>query len=111
MDLINEEDIAFLQRGEDGCQIARVLNRRSRRQAQRTAHLVGNDHRQGGLAQSGRTRQKDVIGNFSPPDGGLEHQRELLAHHLLTNEVFKVARAQRSLGRALGIASVRHDKI
>jgi hypothetical protein len=54
MNLINEEKITFAQVGQNGSQITRTLDGRTRSDFQINFHLVGNDTGQGRFAQTGR---------------------------------------------------------
>src|SRR5699024_3177286 len=80
-----------------GRQVTGVLNRWSGGGAQGDVHLGGDDHRQGGLAQPGRTGQQHVIRRPSACACGFKHQGQLLAQPLLTDEVGQGVRTQRVL--------------
>src|SRR5690606_16989119 len=80
---------------------AGVLDRRTAGEAQRRLQLVGDDHRDRRLAEPGWARQQDVVGSPVTGDGGVEHERQLLADAILTDELVEGARAQRLLVGAL----------
>ena len=61
VDLVDEQDIAATERGEDARQVALALQRRPGCHARLGAHLVRQQVRQGGLAQARRPGQKHVI--------------------------------------------------
>lgn len=105
MDLVEEEDLALLEGGEDRRQIARVLDGGARGDADRGVHLGGDDQGEGGLAEAGCAGEQDMIGRGTTGAGGLEHQVELFAHLLLADELVEVLRAQRGLDR--GVLPVR----
>ncbi|MPM49708.1 hypothetical protein SDC9_96438 [bioreactor metagenome] len=87
MDFVQEEYFALGKPRQDGGQITGVLDGRSRGDVQRHPHLVGDDHRQGGLAQPWRARQEYMIGSTPPVSGGLQHQAELVDNTRLTFEI------------------------
>ena len=101
VDLVEEEHLALDQTGQDGRQVAGVLDRRTARDPQRGRHLRRDDHRQGGLAESRRPGQQDVVGHPAAVPGGLEHQSELVAHPRLALELGQAGRSQRRLGGPL----------
>ena len=55
--LVDEEHLAGGQTRQQRREVARVLDRRAARQAQRAPALVGDDHRERGLAEPGRARR------------------------------------------------------
>jgi hypothetical protein len=54
VDLVDEQDVAGVHPGEDRGEVAGVGERRATGDAQRHAHLGGDDHRQRGLAEARR---------------------------------------------------------
>ena len=52
VDLVDEEDVALVEVGQDGGQVARPLQRRPAGDPQAHAHLGGHDPGQGGLPQA-----------------------------------------------------------
>src|SRR5699024_12458479 len=48
------------------------------------------------------SREQHVLGGAATCSGGVEHERELVAHHLLAHELLQPTRAQRGLRGALG---------
>ncbi len=89
MDLVDEEDITLVDAREDRGQVAGVLDRRTARDAKRCRHLVGDDHRDRRLAESGRAGEEHVVGRPVAGLGGVEHQGELLAHALLADQLLE----------------------
>ncbi len=61
VDFINKKHLFVLQIGQNGSQVALDLQRRSRRRLKRRSHFVGNDVRQGRLAQARRPVEQNVI--------------------------------------------------
>ena len=101
VDLVEEEDLALDQTGQDRGQIAGVLDGRAAGDPQRGRHLAGDDHGQGRLAQARRAGQQHVVGYAAAVPRRLEHQPELVADPRLTLELGQGRRPQRRLGGPL----------
>ncbi len=69
VDLVDEQDVAGLQRREDAHQVARLLQDRPGGGAQLHAHLLGQQHRERGLAEAGRPEEEQVIELLAPAPG------------------------------------------
>ena len=109
MDLIDEEDVTLLEARENRRQVSRVLDRRARGQAQRRAHLGGDDHREGGLAQPGWSGQQDVIGGRRAHTCRIEDELQLASDDALPDELGEFPWTQGGLGRALEVPGVGCD--
>ena len=72
VDLVDEEDVALLEGGEDGGQVALAVERRPRDGVDAALHLAGHDVGQGRLAQAGRPGQQHVVEWLAPGPGGVE---------------------------------------
>ena len=101
VDLVDEQHVAVVEARQDRGEVAGMGDRRAARDAQRRGHLVGDDHRQRGLAEPGWPRQQDVVGGPSTPTRRLEHEPELLADPALADHLAERARTQRRLHGAL----------
>ena len=101
VDLVDEEHVALVEAGEDRGEVARVRDRRTAGQPQRSAHLGRDDHRQGGLAQARRAAHQHVVRHALTRPGRLEQQRELFADAFLADDLVQGARTQRCLDHAL----------
>jgi hypothetical protein len=110
VDLVEEEHLPLVERGEHRRQVTGVLDGRAAREPQGLLELGRDDHRQGGLAQPGRAREQDVVRWPAAPPGRLEHQPELVTHPWLTRELRETAGAQRGLDDpvVLGASGVHH---
>ena len=64
MDFVHEQHIAWFQIGEQRRQITRSFDHRPGGGTQRHAQLVGQDMRQGGLAQPGRPEYQRMVQCF-----------------------------------------------
>ncbi len=72
MDLVDEQHVAGFQVGQQSGQVARPLEDRTRSTLDRHAHFFGNDVRQGGLAQPGRTEDQSMVERFLAPFRGAD---------------------------------------
>ena len=91
MDLVDEQDVALAEAGEDGRQVAGALDGRSGGRADLGAHLRGHDVGERGLAESGRTVEQDVVDRLGPMLGGVDEDREVLLHAILAGELVEPA--------------------
>ena len=66
MDLVDEQDVALLERGQDRGEVAGPLDGGSRGVLDVHAELARDDRREGRLAETGRAVQEDVVGRLSP---------------------------------------------
>ena len=66
VNLVDEEDVALLQVGEERGEVAGLLDDGAGGRAQLRAHLVGDDDGERGLAQSGRPRQEHMVERLAP---------------------------------------------
>ena len=66
VDLVDEQDVALLEAGEDRGEVARPLDRRAGRVADVHAELAGDDRRERRLAEAGRAVEEDVVRRLSP---------------------------------------------
>ena len=108
VDLVEEEDLALLEGGEDRGEVAGVLDGGAAGDADRGAHLGRDDHREGGLAEAGGAGEQHVVGGGAARAGGLQHQVELLADLLLADELVQVLGAQGGLdGLVLAVGGRR----
>ena len=74
MDLVDEQDVAFVEGREHGGQVAWPLDGRAARVADVDAELAGDDRRERRLAEAGRAVEEDVVGGLSPaPRSREEH--------------------------------------
>ena len=90
-------DITFLQTCQDGRQVSGPLDDGAGSNPDIGLHLVGNYISQGGLAQSRKAVQEDMIDRFSAGSGGLDGDLQILLELLLTNIVFQEPGTQTSI--------------
>ncbi len=79
MHLVDEQDIALTQVGQDSGQIASALDGRPRADLQAGAHFVADDVGERRLAQTRGTIEQHVIERLAPAERGLDQDREVLA--------------------------------
>ena len=77
MDLVDEQDVALVERRQDRGEVPGPLDRRPGRVADVHAELAGDDRRERRLAEAGRAVEEDVIGGLSPALRRLEQHREV----------------------------------
>ena len=76
MDLVDEQDVARLQVGELGGEVAGAHDHRPRGQAEADPELGRDDLGERGLAEPGRPGEQDVVERLAPLARGLdEHPR------------------------------------
>jgi hypothetical protein len=71
VDLVEEEDLALAQVGEDGGEVSLDLQGWAGGLLEADFKLVGDDGGEGGFAQAGRAEEKDVVEGFAAGFGGL----------------------------------------
>jgi hypothetical protein len=72
VDLVEEEDLALAQVGEDGGEVSLDLQGWAGGLLEADFKLVGDDGGEGGFAQAGRAEEEDVVEGFAAGFGGLE---------------------------------------
>ena len=97
MDLVDEQDVALLERGQDRGQVAGALDGRARRVFDVDAQLARDDRGQGRLAQAGRPVQEDVVGGLSPAPCRLEQDRQVRLDLALADVFVERARPEGAL--------------
>src|SRR5581483_2224764 len=97
MDLVDEQDVARLEVGEDRGEVAGALEHRGGSRAQVHAELARDDVGERGLAEPRRAEEQHVVERLGPRARRLDEDLELLAHLLLADVVGELRRAQRAL--------------
>src|SRR5262249_35595968 len=95
VDLVDEEDVALAERGEDAGEVALAFERRAGGDAAFGAHLVGEQVREGRLAEAGRAREQYVVEGVAALARRLDVDGEVVGDLLLADELREAARAQR----------------
>jgi hypothetical protein len=105
MDLVDEEDVARFERGEDAHEIFGLLERRAGRRSQGRAEFARDQARQRRLAQTRRSRKQHVFERFTAPFGRIHRDFEIVDNLRLTDIVIEGTRTQRC---AVGIILACH---
>ena len=106
VDLVNKEDVAVLEIGEQRGDVARPLKCWTRRHPDTGLELVGDDPRQGSLAKPRRACQKEMVDGLAAAAGGLDEDVQVLAQRGLADELAEAARPEGDLlGFLLGTGS------
>ena len=103
MDLVDEEHVALVERGEDRREVAGALHRGSARVADVHLELAGDDRGEGGLAEAGRAEQQDVVGCLPSLPRRLEQDREVVLDVDLADVLAEAARPERPLDHAVHV--------
>ena len=101
MHLVDEDDVALGEVGEDGDEVALAVEPGPGDGDQPRVHLARDDVRERRLAEPGRPCQQHVVDRLAALLGRRERDRELLAHDLLPDELVELARPQRAVGLVL----------
>ena len=102
VDLVDEEDAARLERGQERGDVGLALERRARGLDQRHPHLGGDDVGERGLAEAGRAGEEDVVERLAAAARGLDEDRQLLGDLRLVDEVREGRRPQRAVELLVG---------
>jgi hypothetical protein len=102
VNLVDEQHVVLLQRGEDAGQVAGLVEHGTAGELEAYAELVGDNVAQRGLSQSGRPVQKRVVEGLAAIFGGFHEHFEVLHDFLLSAEVVELERAQGVLEILLG---------
>ena len=97
VDLVNEKDIVGLEVGEQARQLARLVDDGAGGDAHVHAHLIGDDVREGGLAEAWRPVQQHMVEGLFPRLRRLHEHDDVLNHLLLPVEVAEVGRPDGAL--------------
>ena len=112
MDLVDEQDIALFEVGQDCGKVARPLDRWTARGVQVDAQLAGDDVGERRLAEAGRAVKKHVVRGLAALPGGFEEDLEVRLDALLADILGQEARPQRRLRRDFlaVVKEVRRDE-
>ena len=108
VDLVDEQDVAFLQRRQDARQIAFALQRRPGRHAHLGSHFIRQQIRERRLPQTRRTRQKDMVERVAAAPGRLHVHRQVVDDFSLPDELVETPRAKRGVLVAIAFRGRHH---
>ena len=109
MDFVDEQHVARLEIGQEGGQVARPLEHRTRGLAQVDLELVRDDVRQGGLAEARRPEDQHVIQRLAPHPRRLDRDPQELDDLRLSHVIGHAFRSHRALDGLLVAAGGRGD--
>jgi hypothetical protein len=111
VDLVDEEDVALAEAGQDRGHVALALQRGAGRRAQPDAELLTDDEGEARLAEPRRPDQEEVIERLAAGPRRLERDGELLLDPLLPDELIEPARPERALELVLLDLDCRREKL
>ena len=97
VDFVDEEDVALLDIGQNAGEIARFFDLRPRGGVELGPCSAGDEVGQGGLAQTRRAGEQDVVEHVAALFGGFQHQQNPLLDLFLADELRKCRRPQRNV--------------
>ena len=101
VDLIDEEDVALIDVGEDGREVSWPLDGGAAGGVDVHAQLARDDVGQRGLAQAGRTVEQDVVRRFLAHVGRGQQDGQVVLDLRLADVLVELTRSQRRLDRVL----------
>ena len=104
VDLVDEQDVAVLEVGQQGGEVARLGDHRARGGAEADPHLAREDSGERGLAEPGRAEEQDMVERLAARFGGVDEDAQILARALLADEFVEALRPKRGVG-VLGLRS------
>ena len=102
VDLVDEEDVAPLEVGEDSGEVACFLDLGTGGGVESGADGSGDDVGESGFSQAGRAGEEDVFENVTAALGGSDHKHEPFGDLILSVEVLEAGRPQGQIFRSLG---------
>ena len=98
VDLVDEQDVALLEVGEQRREVAGLGDHRAGGGAEVDAELARDDLRQRGLAEARRADEQHVVERLAARARGLDEHLEVGARLRLADELVEPLRAQRGVG-------------
>ena len=109
MDLVHKQDIPLVEIGQQRRQIPRLFNGRAGGDADIDPHLLRDDPRQRGLAQTRRPVEQHMIQRFLPLPGRLNKNAQILLGLFLTDVLRQSLGPQRGFLSVLRQEGLGHD--
>ena len=110
VDLIDEEDIIFIEVGQQGSQIARFFDGRTAGNTDIDPHFRRDDLRKGGFAQAGGAVKQHMVQRLPAQARRLHKDREIFLDLLLPDVFLQRVRAQGKLIIPVVFGHLRGDK-
>ena len=111
MDLVDEQDVAGLEVGQERGEVAGPRDHRTRGGAEADIEFARDDLGERGLAESGRTDEQHVIERLGPRFGGVDEDAQVLAYPVLADELVEPRRPEAGLGGVAGLDLGRHHPV
>ena len=108
VDLVDEEDVALLEIGQQRREIAGLGDHRARCRAEIDAEFARDDLRQRRLAEAGRPDEEHVVERLLAPARRLDEDRKIGARLRLADEIGQHLRPQRAI--IVVLLDLRRDK-
>ena len=108
VDLVDEQDVAVLEIGQQRGEVARLGDHRARGRAEADAHLARKNSGERRLAEPRRAVEQHMVERLAAAFRGVDEDAEILARRLLPDELVEAFRAKRRIG-VLGRALRRRD--
>ena len=102
VDLVDEQDVAVLEVGEQRGEVARLGDHRARGRAEADAHLAREDPGERGLAEPRRAVEQHMVERLAAALRGVDEHAQILARGLLADELVEALRPKRRVGILAG---------
>jgi hypothetical protein len=110
VDLVDEQDVALLQIGQQRGKVARLGDDRPGRGAKAHAQLARDDLRQRRLAKAGGAEEQHMVHRLAPRTGRFDEDAKVVLRCRLPDELVEHLGPQRRIG-VLGLAIGREDGV
>ena len=97
VDLIDEEDVSLLERGEKAGEVAGLVKHRTGSDLHVHSHLVGDDMCKGGLSKARRTMEKGMVQSLPAEFGSLYIDIQVGDDLPLAGKIFQLLGADNSV--------------
>lgn len=97
MNFVDEEDVAFLQVGQDPRDACGLVYHRAARGFDAGAHFLGDDVGKRRLSEARRPREQDVVERLSPLKRGRHKDAEIILDLLLADKLIQTGRPENLL--------------
>ena len=94
VDLVDEQDVAVLEVGEQRGEVARLGDDRAGGGAEADAHLAREDSGERRLAEAGRAVEQHMVERLAAALRGVDEHAQILARRLLADELVEALRAE-----------------
>ena len=101
VDLVDEEDVAFGEGGEDAGEVARLFDLRAGGGVDLGADGGGDDVGEGGFAETRGPAEEDVVEDVAAHPGGVDAEGEEFFDLVLAGELVERRRAEGGVERGL----------